>query len=159
MPRGVHLHRAGLTVPPTRTLVPARPVQAVGRQEPAGRGEETGVADHAMVGADRAVLDVPGPAEDLEGAAIPKGCRPWPTRRVAVWLMEGGRRRGSRPAAVPFGVGQDAPRLGKVEQDAVEPVLVDARVDVADLHPVGGSSPSRAVTLSAAWAAKSSRTS
>src|SRR5665213_2075252 len=38
-----------------------------------GGGQEAGVADHAVVGPDRAVLDVPGPVQHLEGARHTEG--------------------------------------------------------------------------------------
>ena len=58
-----------------------RTVVDEGDQQP-GRGEESGVAHHAVVGADRAGLDVPGPAQDLERLGHAEAAlRPW--RRAA----------------------------------------------------------------------------
>ena len=103
-------------------------------------GEEAGVRDHAVVGADRLALDVPGALQHLERLDHPE-------RRV---------RRAPRAAARPGRiVGQvreqdparpqrlervlhDAPRLGQVEHDPVEVVLVDALVDVAHLDRRAG---------------------
>ena len=58
-------------------------------------------------------------------------------RSSAVWLIVG-RYAEQDPAGCerPFGVGHDLPRLGQVEHDPVEPVLVDPEIDVALQHLV-----------------------
>ena len=77
-------------------------------------------------------------------------------------LVDGGQVGAEDPAGAEglLGVGQHPPRLGQVEQDPVEALLLDALVDVADLHPVAGARrPSMASTLLRARSAKSSRSS
>ena len=66
VPRRVHLHRA-LRARTRRRLTASRSCRARGDLEPAGRGEEAGVGDHAVVGADGLALDVPAAVEHLEG--------------------------------------------------------------------------------------------
>ena len=119
-----------------------------------------GVADHAVVGPDRAVLDVPGPVQDLERRGQPEPAavhgRPQLGR-----LVDGGQVGTQDPAGPQghLGMGQHPPRLGQVEQDPVEPRLVDPLVDVAHLHPVAGPRAQRGLHVGPSPSAKSSRSS
>ena len=132
------------------------------REAAAGRGQEPGVAHHPVVGSDRTGLDVPGPVEHLQ-AWRPCRTRCSLQRRPQLGGLVDGGQVGAEDPPRPeglLGVGQDPPRLGQVEQDPVEPHLVDALVDVADLHPVAGVAPApMAATLLRARSAKSSRSS
>ena len=72
-------------------LTRLRPSEVRRSLEPPRRREEPGVADHAMVGAHRAGLDVPGAAHDLlclgQAEVAPASSSAW--RSSAVWLMVG----------------------------------------------------------------------
>ena len=124
-------------------------------------GEEAGVRDHAVVGTDRLALDVPRALQHLERLDHAE-------RRVRELLaqpadlQDRGKVReedAARPQRFER-VLHDAPRLGQVEQDPVEVVLLDALVDVAHLDVERHVwSPRNPCTLRTARCAKSSRIS
>ena len=116
-----------------RATTRSRKFTPPGREQP-GVGEEAGVRHHAVVGPHRLAVDVPGALQHLE--------RLDHAERRARELLAQARHLDDRrqvgeqdPARVQraLGVLHDPPRLGQVEQDAVEVVDVDAVVDVAHL--------------------------
>ena len=119
----------------------ARRGSRIARQQPAV-GEEARVRDHAVVGPDRLALDVPGALQHLERLDHPERRR-WRAPRAAGRPAgsSAGTRAGCRPAAAPFErVLHDAPRLGQVEQDAVEVVARRCRRRRRGPRPSSGTS-------------------
>ena len=169
MPRGVHLHRAGLTarLGPIGSAPGSELARGWSRATPSPvdeqprRGDEPGVRHHAVVGPHRALLDVPGAPQHLEGLGHPEGLR----RHGGAQRGHLGDRRqvgraGSRPGAAPRRWAQGTPRLGQVEHDAVE--VHARRCPGRRRAPRPGtcaSGPAHAATLARAPAAKSARTS
>ena len=125
-------------------------------------GEEPGVRDHPVVGADRLAVDVPAALEHLErlghaerrlGELLAQRRTTWQDRREVRQQDPAGSQRG-------LGVLHHLPRLGEVEHDAVEVVDLDALVDVARPRWSSGTSgPRKPSTLRRARSAKSSRSS
>ena len=97
------------------------------------------MADHAMVRPHRTVLDVPRPVQHLEGAGHPEPALVEGVTELGR-LVDRGEVGADHPARAQrhLGVGDHPPRLGEVEHDAVEAPLLDAVVDVTQLHPVVG---------------------
>ena len=102
--------------------------------EMARDGEEAGVRDHAVVGADRLALDVPAAVQHLERLDHRE-------RRRDELLLEPADLQDRRQVREQDPAGNerlgrvlhDPPRFGEVEHDPVDLALVDAFVDVAHL--------------------------
>ena len=115
--------------------------------EPPRGGEEPGVADHAVVGADRARLDVPGAAHDLLRLGQAEG-RVLVVERLAQQRRLVDRRAG-RPAGSRRGAAPSRPPAttlwgsGMSSRIRSRSGLVDALGHVADLDPVGRVGPQR----------------
>ena len=102
-------------------------------------GEEAGVRDHAVVGPHGLPVDVPAALEHLERLDhAERGVRRAPRAVASPGRSSAGTRAGSRRAERGLGVLHDPPRLGQVEEDAVEVVDLDAVVDVAHLDRRAG---------------------
>src|SRR5437016_5246073 len=125
---------------PARTIGVGPGPPGLGREQP-GRGQEPGVADHAVVGPDRLALDVPAPLEDLDRLGQPEG--PGRERLPQLRNLPDGRQVGDEDASRAqgiLGVLHDPPWLGNVEDHAVEAAGADALVGSAGL---GAAPPGR----------------
>src|SRR5215213_2434885 len=119
-----------------RLASPIAMEEASARAEIPGNREEAGVGHHPMVRTYGGAVDVPAAVEALDGAGVdPPALQCFPRLR----RLDDARRVGQEDSASEqdaLGVGDDAPRLGEVEDDAIERAVVDALVAVAQLHAV-----------------------
>ena len=94
------------------------------------------MGDHSMVGPYGRALDVPGSVEDLQRPAVDPSA---PERLPGLGGLDDARRVSHDDPSGPkhtLGVRDDAPRLGKVQDDAVERAAVDPLVAVSELDVV-----------------------
>ena len=117
------------------------------------------MGDHPVVRPDGLALDVPGPHQDLLGLgqAEPGAAESLPELRHLHDARVVGDEDAPRMERLG-GVLHHPPRLGQVEDDAVQVRLVDALVHVLRLDTVAAQ-PGKASTFVTARRAKSSRTS